>query len=285
VAYRYLLGDSRREATRLRAQARLWDPTSRALFDRLGIRRGSRILEIGPGRGSLNLELRRRAGGPVDVVEPSAVFRARLARVWRGDGRGRGRVFETGLAEAPLPRDHYDLVFARWVFLFLPDPLSHLRKVARALRPGGILALQEYHRDTLGLVPRAPEWSDFLAADLAFFRSQGGDASLGSRLPRLLEKAGLDPVEVHPTVMVGHPRSAVWNWLTAYFTSVMPRLANYPPFDARKARSLLRRWREAEAERSSLLIAPAVLDVVARRPSRRRRRAARGPGRPRRPRG
>ncbi len=50
--YRYLLGDSGGEAARLRAQARLWDPTVSALFDRLGVRRGWKILEVGPGQGS-----------------------------------------------------------------------------------------------------------------------------------------------------------------------------------------------------------------------------------------
>ena len=76
--YRYLLGDARTEAARLRAQARLWDPTAHALFDRLRIRPGWKVLEIGPGQGSLHLELRRRVRGAVDAVEPSAAFRARL---------------------------------------------------------------------------------------------------------------------------------------------------------------------------------------------------------------
>ena len=48
-SYTYLLGDSATEASRLRAQARLWDPTAHALFDRLKIRRGATVLEIGPG--------------------------------------------------------------------------------------------------------------------------------------------------------------------------------------------------------------------------------------------
>src|SRR4029077_728401 len=76
--YKYLLGDAKREAARLRAQARLWDPVSFALFDRLQIRRGWRILEIGPGQGSLHLELRRRAKAAVDAVERSPVFASRL---------------------------------------------------------------------------------------------------------------------------------------------------------------------------------------------------------------
>ena len=69
--YEYVLGDHAREAARLRAQAKLWDPVSHALFDRIGIKRGWRVLEIGPGAGSLHMELRRRVGGTVDAVERS----------------------------------------------------------------------------------------------------------------------------------------------------------------------------------------------------------------------
>jgi SAM-dependent methyltransferase len=133
--YRYLLGDSPREAARLRAQARLWDPTAEALFDRLGVRRGWRVLEVGPGQGSLHLALRRRVRGPIDAVERSPAFAARLKALCARDGRGPGRIWPSDLLDAPLPRDQYDLVFARWVFLFLPDPEVYLRKLVRAPRP------------------------------------------------------------------------------------------------------------------------------------------------------
>jgi len=265
MAYRYLLGDSRREAVRLRAQARLWDPTSHALFDRLKIRKGAAVLEIGPGAGSLHRELRRRVRGPVDAVERSAIFSARLKAAASRDGLGQGQLFEGDLIEAQLPVKHYDLIFARWVFLFLPDPLAHLRKVIRSLKPGGLLALEEYHRETFVLLPRPPEWGDFLNADQAFFRSQGGEASIGSRLPSLYAEAGLEVVEVRPTLKMGGPGSPVWNWLTTYFMGVMNRLASFPPFDARKAMRLRRAWRQAAEVKTSLLIAPVILDVVGRR--------------------
>jgi ubiquinone/menaquinone biosynthesis C-methylase UbiE len=264
--YKYLLGDTRREASRLRFQARLWDPVSRDLFDRIGVRRGWKVLEVGPGQGSLLLELRRRAGGPVDVVERSPVFAARLTRACRRDGLGAGRLWQGDLVEAALPREAYDLIFVRWVFLFLPNPDTHIRQLARALKPGGLLAIQDYHRETLAMVPRPAEWTRFVQADLAFFASQGGDASIGGRLPLMYRRAGLEIDDIRVTIKSGRPGSAVWHWLSTYFLGVLDRYAKSPPFTARDARRLRRHWVAASREKTSLLIGPALLDVVGRKP-------------------
>lgn len=264
--YRYLLGDSRREASRLRAQARLWDPIAHALFDRLRLRRGWRVLEVGPGQGSLHLELRRRIQGPADAVERSEVFAARLERTCARDGLGAGRVWNLGLLEAPLPPNHYDVIFARWVFLFLPDPVAHLEKLVRALKPGGVLAIEDYYRETFGMIPLPEEWRNFVAADLAFFASQGGDANIGARLPSLFQEVGLQIVETLPTVKAGRPGSAEWKWLSDYFLGVMDRYAELAPFDEHQGERLRKKWMKAARDKTSWLIAPAVVDVVGRKP-------------------
>lgn len=263
--YRYLLGDSSAEASRLRAQARLWDPFSHALFDRLGVRRGWKVLEIGPGQGSLHLELRRRVRGPVDAVERSAAFADRLEKLCAKDRRGLGRLWRCDLIDADLPNAHYDLIFARWVFLFLPEPLAHIKKLAAALKPGGRLALVDYHRKTEALIPTPPEWDDFVEADLAFFRSQGGDASIASRLPVLYAKAGLQTTEIVPEIKLGRPGSEVWEWVTRYFLGVLDRLAAFRPLTPAKARRLRRAWIAAGRRKETLFIAPAVVSVVGRR--------------------
>ena len=266
--YEYLLGDAQRERARLRAQADLWDPVSHALFDRLGVKPGWRVLEIGPGSGSLHLELRRRIRGPIDAVERSPIFAAELARRTRRDGFGAGRLWLSDLSAARLPASHYDLIFARWVFLFLPRPEAYVRQLAAALKPGGRLAVQDYHRETFALIPRPPEWRRFFEADLAFFASSGGDASIGGRLPDLFRRARLRLDPTHVTVKSGHPGSAVWRWLTTYFLGVMDRYAELPPFSAGDAAEIRRHWRRASRDPSSLLIGPAVLDVVGRKPRR-----------------
>jgi SAM-dependent methyltransferase len=265
--YKYLLGDSKVEAERLAAQARLWDPVAHALFDRAQIRAGTRVLEIGPGRGSLNGELRRRTKRPVDVVEPSATFAENL-RLESSRDVGPGQVWQCFLKDAPLPRSHYDVVFARWVFLFLPEPLAHVKKLVRALKPGGRLVVQDYQRETFALIPKPEDWADFAAADLHFFSTEGGNASIGARLPHLFRKAGLVMEDITPHIKTGKPGTDVWNWLTTYFMGVMDRYAKLPPFTPAQARRVRRQWQEAEKDPTSVLIAPAVVDLIGRKPRR-----------------
>lgn len=264
--YKYLLGDSATESARLRAQARLWDPTAFALFDRLRIRKGWRVLEIGPGNGSLHQELRRRVAGPVDVVEPSKVFCERIATLARRDGLGPGRVWDSTLVEATLPACAYDLIFARWVFLFMPDPADRIRQLAAALKPGGRLAIEDYERNTLRMLPTPPAWDAFLAADHAFFASQGGHASIAGLLPGFYERAGLAMADMTPTVKSGHPGSPVWRWLSTYFLGVMDQLGGLAGFEPADAERLARFWRKASESPASFLIGPTVVDVVGRKP-------------------
>ncbi len=266
--FKYLLGDSRGEAARLRFQAKLWDPVSLALFDRLGVKPGMKVLEIGPGQGSLHMELRRRVKGPVDAVERSKPFAAHLRKLCSRDGRKEGTIWESDLIDAPLPENKYDLIFARWVFLFLPEPVKHLRKLARALKPGGRIAIQDYHRESMMLYPTPKDWPELIAADIAFFKTQGGDASIGGHLQEMYKKAGLVPESAKAELKTGFPDSAVWTWASWYFLGVMPRLGKIKPFSPAAARRVSAAWRAAAKRPESLFVAPAVLDCVARKPRR-----------------
>lgn len=263
--YRYLLGDSTRERRRLQAQARLWDPVTHHLFDRLEVGPGWRVLEIGPGQGSLHLALRQRVRGPIDAVERSEIFARRLEGKCKKDGLGQGQIWNEEIQKVTLPDETYDLIFLRWVMLFLPDPAAVIKKLARALKPGGLLAIQDYYRDTLALLPLPEYWQDFLAADHAFFSSEGGNANIGGILPHFFQQVNLKLIDLHATIKQGHPGSAEWNWLSDFFLGVLDQYSKFKPFSKAKADALREAWESAEKNRNSLLIAPTVLDVVGRK--------------------
>ena len=268
--FQYLLGDSPTEKARLQRQAKLWDPITAECLERAGLRPGQKVLELGPGRGSIHLELRKRVQGPVDAIERSPEFATGLRALCQSDGLGAGNIWNAEILETHLQRSSYDAIFARWVFLFLPNPVRHLRHLFRALKPSGRLIIQDYHRDTLGMVPRSPDWEAFLQADRDFFASEGGDANIGAKLPLLLPQAGFQVLSIEPHLKVARPGSPTWSWLTDYFLGVLDRYAEFPPFDSNAARRLRRHWQKAGRSKDSILFAPTVLDVIAQKPRSRR---------------
>ena len=55
-----------------------------AILEAIDPRPDDALLEIGPGQGSLHMELRRRVGGPIDAVERSQPFARRLRSLGQG---------------------------------------------------------------------------------------------------------------------------------------------------------------------------------------------------------
>jgi SAM-dependent methyltransferase len=107
----------------------------RTLIDRCGLGPGTSVFEIGAGTGKASQELLRRGADPLTVIEPDP----RLARFLRralARWKGRVRVIVAPFEEVDLTAGSFDLGVAATSFHWL-DERAALRKVARALRPGG----------------------------------------------------------------------------------------------------------------------------------------------------
>jgi SAM-dependent methyltransferase len=124
-----------------------------------GLQRGSRVLEIGCGTGQLTAALVER-GLRVDAVDPGARM-VEIARKRAPDARFHVGSFE----DVELSPGAFAAVFSATAFHWV-DPDVGWAKVARVLRPGGVLALlwliAELADDVLAawreVFPEAAEW-------------------------------------------------------------------------------------------------------------------------------
>jgi SAM-dependent methyltransferase len=119
------------DRARLAYPRRVYD----VLRARCGLRPGAAVFEVGPGTGIATRELLRLGADPITLVEPDR----RLARFLREALRqyhDRVTISSRPFERAALPAEAFDLGVAASSFHWLPEQLA-LRKVARALRPGG----------------------------------------------------------------------------------------------------------------------------------------------------
>ncbi|MEE2674908.1 MAG: class I SAM-dependent methyltransferase [Myxococcota bacterium] len=90
---------------------------------------GSRLLDVGCGSGRM-LARHRAVGWDVRGIEPDEA----AARICRERGF---RVESVSLEDAQLPEAHFDLILLHHVIEHVRQPVSALRRVRRALAPGG----------------------------------------------------------------------------------------------------------------------------------------------------
>jgi ubiquinone/menaquinone biosynthesis C-methylase UbiE len=119
-----------------------------AVVRALGLRRGQTVGEIGAGPGYFTLRLARAIGprGHVYAVDPEPrMLELLVGRLPRSRARNVTPVL--GRDEDPLlPAHACDLILVVNTYHHFPDGPAFLRRLVRALRPGGRIANVDFHR-------------------------------------------------------------------------------------------------------------------------------------------
>jgi predicted O-methyltransferase YrrM len=195
----YILRGGSEGRARLRLLSRVLQPTTRALFDRLGIRPGMACLDIGCGGGDVTLQLARLVGssGRVvgidrdDTVLELARQEAEMQQVRNVEFR-RSAIMESDFE----PR--FDLVYARFLLTHLPNPVSALTKMRQALRPGGgLIAVEDIDFTGHFCYPDCPALWRYVELYGEAVRRRGGDPNIGLRLPQMLVELGCENVQMY----------------------------------------------------------------------------------------
>ncbi|MCL4741749.1 MAG: methyltransferase domain-containing protein [Phycisphaerales bacterium] len=264
----YVLGTDEAELARLGFQHRLWSDTAHALWQSAGIRPGMRVLDVGCGPGYASLELAQIVGASgavvgVDESEPFLEFaRARAALL--GVSHTDFRVGDaTDLASVGLPEATFDLVYARWVLCFVPDPEAVVRGLATLVRPGGRVAVQDYFNyQSLTLAPRREAFDRVIRAVVRSWRDRKGDPDVMARLPRLFREHGFRTDLLRPTKVLTRPGESMWHWPDSFWRSFLPRLEKMGYITAEERAGFEGAWAEASSDPDTFMLLPTVFDLV-----------------------
>jgi ubiquinone/menaquinone biosynthesis C-methylase UbiE len=116
------------------------------LAELLGVGPGSRVADVGAGKGHFAIAFAERVGpeGHVYATELGAKQRAKLERAARDAGLGNLTVVEALEDATGLPGGCCDAIFLRSVYHHLGQPEPILASLAHALRPGGRLVVIDF---------------------------------------------------------------------------------------------------------------------------------------------
>jgi SAM-dependent methyltransferase len=226
------------ERARLDAIGALYDDGTTSRLSALGVPAGGRCWEVGAGSGTVARWLAEQVGenGYVLATDLDTRFLEGLPAPVT--------VQEHDLLTEPPAEASFDLVHARAVLEHIPERVTALANMVRALRPGGRLLAEDvlFHQGFCD--PPDALFRKVYAAFDAGFRAAGADPEFGIALPRALEEAGLVDVAADVRAPVVRLGTSSADFMTLSLEQVAPRFVAAGLLDdeeVTEALSMLRR--------------------------------------------
>lgn len=270
----YVLGTHDAELERLGLQHALWSEFARALWRRAGFRPGQTIADVGCGPGYATIDLARLLGSSsrVIAVDESKRFIAYLkaqlqAQAIRNVEAIVGDVRRLDQPPIALQPNSLDGAYIRWVLCWVDDPEAVIAGLAKALRPGGVIAVQDYFNYlSLTLAPRSPALEKVVRAVGQSQLATGGDPDLCARVPGWFIKYGLEVREIQPNLRTARPGDALWQWPATFFHIYAPRLVEMGYLSTADQAEFERDWAQRSNDPATFFVTPPVFDVIGIKP-------------------
>jgi phosphatidylethanolamine/phosphatidyl-N-methylethanolamine N-methyltransferase len=167
--------------------------------DRMGIRAGDRILEVGVGTG-INLSLYPKGCHITGIDLSTSMLEKARERVARQELRD-VRLVEMDAARLTFADDSFDIVYAPYLVSVVPDPVQVVREMRRVCRPGGKIIVLNHFRSANPILSRIERAISPFTVHIGFKSDLD--------LPGFLAQADLQPISIEK---VNVPR--IWSLVT-----------------------------------------------------------------------
>ena len=167
--------------------------------DRMEIRPGSHILEVGVGTG-INASLYPRNCHVTGIDLSTSMLDKARERVAR-EGLRNVRLMEMDAAKTTFADDTFDIVYAPYLISVVPDPVTVACEMRRVCKPGGKIVILNHFRSANPVLSRVERSISPLTVHIGFKSDLD--------LPAFLAQAGLRPESIE-TVNV--PK--IWSLVT-----------------------------------------------------------------------
>jgi ubiquinone/menaquinone biosynthesis C-methylase UbiE len=191
---RYAISGGREGYERLRVLAAARRGSTLELFKLADLRPGMRCADLGCGSGDVTFEmaaLAGPAGSAVGVDMDQA--KLELARETARERALANVAFEAGDVNQWQGAGDYDFVYCRFLLQHLTRPVDLLRRMWEAVRPGGVLAVEDADLEGLFCDPDNNGFSFYRRIYAEVLTRNGGDPGCARRLGRYFREIGIPP--------------------------------------------------------------------------------------------
>lgn len=225
----YILGHTEEERQRLIEQSAILGRFTEEFLSDARIGPGMRVLDVGCGAGDVALLVAQRVGpaGRVTGVDrdPLAVALARERA--RQLGVSHVNFVEGDLRTVPLDAG-YDAAVGRFVLMYLADPVAALGRIADLVRPGGVVAFQEFAYFAAGAYPPSGLWDKAVGWWRRTAEKAGIEMNMGLRLYETFVRAGLPPPQLRmDTCLIAGPDPAPYRYIARTLQNILPMMERF----------------------------------------------------------